>query len=320
MATRTKKQRRAQKRQQLQAAQRPAQRRKLTEGRSAWALATASVLLALATAVAIIYTATRGSDGNREEGPVAAALPDTPDYHSLLVAPTDARSLVLGTHNGLYRSPDGGRTWQEASLAGQDAMNLARATRDVVWAAGHDVLAKSADGGETWEDVLPNGLSSFDVHAFAVDPSDPRTLYAAIAGEGLFRSNDGGRSFGPISREVGPGVMALAVTPNGRILAGEMEAGLMVSADGGKTWKRTLEEGLMGLAVNPKDPRRILATGPGILLSRDGGTTWVESFGLGAGAGPVAWAPSDPKTAYVVGLDQVLYKTTNGGETWKAVT
>lgn len=113
--------------------------------------------------------------------------------------------------------------------------------------------------------------------------------------------------------------MALAILPDGRILAGEMQEGLMVSADVGETWKRTLDAGLMGLAVNPRDPRRILATGPGILLSRDGGKTWVEAFRLGAGAGPVGWAPSDPQTAYVVGFDQALYETTDGGETWNAV-
>jgi hypothetical protein len=317
MATRTKKQRRAQKRQQFELARAEAQR-KAVQRRRAWAAAAATMLLALG--VGIVYAATRGSEASSEASEAPAALPDTPDYHSLLVAPADASSLVLGTHHGLFRSADGGRTWEEASLAGQDAMNLARAKQGVVWAAGHNVLAKSEDGGQNWQDARPDGLPSLDVHGFAVDPRDPRTLYAAIAGQGLFRSNDGGLSFGPISREVGPGVMALAILPDGRILAGEMEQGLMVSADAGKTWKRTLDAGLMGLAVNPKDPRRILATGPGILLSRDGGKTWVQPFPLGAGAGPVAWAPSDPQTAYVVGLDQALYKTTDGGETWKAVT
>jgi photosystem II stability/assembly factor-like uncharacterized protein len=317
MATRTKKQRRAQKRQQFELARAEAQR-KAVQRRRAWAAAAATMLLALG--VGIVYAATRGSEASSEASEAPAALPDTPDYHSLLVAPADASSLVLGTHHGLFRSADGGRTWEEASLAGQDAMNLARAKQGVVWAAGHNVLAKSEDGGQNWQDARPDGLPSLDVHGFAVDPRDPRTLYAAIAGQGLFRSNDGGLSFGPISREVGPGVMALAILPDGRILAGEMEQGLMVSADAGRTWQRTLDAGLMGLAVNPKDPRRILATGPGILLSRDGGKTWVQPFPLGAGAGPVAWAPSDPQTAYVVGFDQALYKTTDGGETWKAVT
>jgi photosystem II stability/assembly factor-like uncharacterized protein len=317
MATRTKKKRLAQKRQQLEFARAEAQR-KAIQRRRAWAAAAATMLLALG--VGIVYVTTRGNEASSEVAQAPAALPDTPDYHSLLVTPSDASSLVLGTHNGLYRSTDGGRTWEQASLAGQDAMNLAPAQQGVVWAAGHNVLAKSEDGGQNWQDVRPDGLPGLDVHGFAVDPRDPRTLYAAIAGQGLFRSSDGGRSFGPISRKVGPGVMALAVTPDGRILAGEMQQGLMVSANDGKTWKRTLEAGLMGLAVNPKDPRRILATGPGILVSRNGGKTWVEAFPLGAGAGPVAWASSDPLTAYVVGLDQVLYKTTDGGETWKAVT
>jgi photosystem II stability/assembly factor-like uncharacterized protein len=317
MATRTKKKRLAQKRQQLELARAEAQR-KAIQRRRAWAAVAATLLLALG--VGVFYAATRGSEENSEASEAPAALPDTPDYHSLLVTPSDASSLVLGTHDGLYRSADGGRTWEQATLAGQDAMNLAHAKQGVVWAAGHDVLAKSKDGGQNWQDVQPEGLPSLDVHGFAVDPSDRRTLYAAIAGQGLFRSSDGGRSFGPISREVGPGVMALAVTPDGRILAGEMQGGLMVSADAGKTWKRTLDAGLMGLAVNPKDPRRILATGPGILLSRNGGRTWTEAFPVGAGAGPVAWAPSEPQTAYVVGFDQALYKTTDGGETWQAAT
>jgi photosystem II stability/assembly factor-like uncharacterized protein len=317
MTTVTKKQRRAQKREESARARAEAQR-KAVQRRRAWAVAAATALLALG--VGIVYVATSGSGASSEGGQSAAALPDTPDYHSLLVGPTDASSLALGTHDGLFQSTDGGRTWEKASLAGQDAMNLARAKQDVVWAAGHNVLARSEDGGQTWQDVRPDGLPGLDVHGFAVDPRDPRTLYAAVAGQGLFRSNDGGLRFGPVSREVGPGVMALAVTPDGRILAGEMEQGLMVSTDAGRTWKRTLDAGLMGLAVNPKTPRRILATGPGILLSRDGGKNWVEPFPLGAGAGPVAWAPSQPKTAYVVGFNQVLYKTTDGGETWKEVT
>jgi photosystem II stability/assembly factor-like uncharacterized protein len=317
MATRTKKKRLAQKRQQLELARAEAQR-KAIQRRRAWAAVAATLLLALG--LGIFYAATRGTEASSEASEAPAALPDTPDYHSLLVAPTDASSLVLGTHDGLYRSTDGGKTWEQASLAGQDAMNLAPAEQGVVWAAGHNVLAKSEDGGQNWQDVRPDGLPGLDVHGFAVDPRDARTLYAAVAGQGLFRSNDGGLRFGPVSRDVGPGVMALAVTPDGRILAGEMQRGLMVSADAGKTWKRTLDAGLMGLAVNPKDPRRVLATGPGILLSRTGGKTWSEAFPLGAGAGPVAWAPSEPQTAYVVGFDQALYKTTDGGQTWKAVT
>jgi photosystem II stability/assembly factor-like uncharacterized protein len=317
VATRTK---RPPKRRPVQAPKRRVERKAGLERWWPWiAGGVAAVAVAAIAATAIL------SDGGDAGQPVggggdaAAGLPNTPDYHSLLVAPSDPQTLVLGTHNGLYRSTDGGRTWSETSLAGQDAMNLARANEDVVWAAGHNVLAKSADGGETWEDVIPDGLPGLDVHGFAVDPRDAKTLWAAIAGQGLYRSNDGAASFSLVSREVGPGVMALAVTEDGRVLAGDMQQGLFVSGDNGKSWKVTLPAALMGLAVNPNEPERVVATGPGILLSRDGGRNWNEVLPLSEGAGPVAWAPSDPKTGYVVGFDKTLYKTTDSGETWTPV-
>jgi len=251
--------------------------------------------------------------------PPATGLPDTPDYHSLLVDPADPERLFLGTHVGLYESADGGRRWEFARLEGQDAMNLARAPGETVWTAGHNVLAKSTDGGEIWTDVRPDGLPSLDVHGFAVDPRDPQRLYAAMAGAGLYRSSDGGTSFELLSKDVGAGVMALAATPDGRILAGDMQQGLLVSEDEGKTWQRTLAAGLMGLALNPDDPDRILASGPGILLSTDGGASWRTVQEIPAGAGPVAWSPSNPEIAYAVGFDRLLYRTTDGGVTWNVV-
>jgi photosystem II stability/assembly factor-like uncharacterized protein len=71
--------------------------------------------------------------------------------------------------------------------------------------------------------------------------------------------------------------------------------------------------------VNPREPQRIVATGPGILLSTTGGRSWKLVLELEAGAGPVAWSPSNARVAYVVGLDRTLYKTTDGGATWRAV-
>jgi photosystem II stability/assembly factor-like uncharacterized protein len=281
-----------------------------------WPWAAGAAAFALVIVAAVVFTSGGGSN---EPGVTAAGLPNTPDYHSLLVAASNPEALTLGTHNGLYQSNDGGRTWQSTTLSGQDAMNLARASEAVVWTAGHNVLARSTDGGATWQDVRPAGLPGLDVHGFAIDPGDPETLYAAIAGQGLYRSEDGGGSFALVSREVGPGVMALAVLADGRILAGDMQRGLFVSSDRGVSWQVTLEAGLMGLAVNPQQPEVVLGTGPGILRSSDGGRTWERAMALEEGAGPVAWAPSDPQTAFVVGFDRTLYKTTDGGQSWQPV-
>ena len=172
-------------------------------------------------------------NANKPPAAPAQGLPHTPDYHSLMVSPANPQQILLGTHLGIYGSSDGGRVWHFQSLAGKDAMNLARPGGSTVWMAGHGVMARSTDGG--------------------------------------------------------------------------------------KSWTRVLNAQLIGLAINPNDPKRVLATGPGILLSTDGGKTWRQALKLDQGAGPVAWAPSDPKLAYVVGLDRTFYRSTDGGLTWQPV-
>ncbi len=201
-------------------------------------------------------------------------------------------------------------------------MNLARGRRSqTVWAAGHGMFAKSTDGGASWSNVTPKGLPSLDIHGFTVDPRDPRHLYAAVAGQGLFQSTDAGASFSLVSQTVGPAVMALAIAPDGRIFAGDMEQGLLVSRNAGASWTGVLGEGLVGLTINPKRPARIIATGSsGVSLSKDGGSTWRVVQTIPDGAGPVAWAPSRPQIAYAVGFDRVLYKSMNSGASWQPVS
>jgi photosystem II stability/assembly factor-like uncharacterized protein len=114
-------------------------------------------------------------------------------------------------------------------------------------------------------------------------------------------------------------VFGLAATADGRILAGDGARGLLESRDGGATWRELLPVAIAGLAVNPTDPKRILATGPGVYLSKDGGATWQRTLEAEDGAGPVAWSASAPRTAYVVGFDRTLRRTTDGGETWNLV-
>jgi photosystem II stability/assembly factor-like uncharacterized protein len=279
-------------------------------------LLAATGVVGIALAVALLSF--RGGSDTATKG-TSAGLPNTPDYHSLLVDPSDPRRLLLGTHVGLFVSGDGGRHWAFDGLSNDDAMNLARPPGQTIWLAGHNVFKKSSDGGKTWSDLRPAGLPSLDIHGFAVDPRHPKTLYAAVAGQGLYRSRNGGRSFSLASHQVGGNVMALAALPDGRILAGDTQQGLLESRDGGVSWKPRLRAQVMGIAVNPSDPKRLLATGAGIALSTDGGRNWRSVVNLPSGAGPVAWSASDPKLAYAVGLDRNLYRSVDLGATWQAV-
>jgi photosystem II stability/assembly factor-like uncharacterized protein len=251
--------------------------------------------------------------------PPVEGLPRTPDYHSLLVSRDYSRRILLGTQDGVFESADGGETWQQTTLAGEDAMTLEAAHGSLVWAAGHGVLAISDDGGDSWKAVRPEGLPTLDIHAFTIDPTDSRNVYAAVAGKGLYRSRDGGTTFSLVTAEVGGDFTLLDLGRDGVMLAGDTEAGLLLSSDGGEFWQPLEDRDLGGLALHPADPNVVLVGGSGLFLSEDGGRSFQRVLDVTPGAGPVAWSPNDVNVAYAVGLDRVLYRTLDGGETWEAV-
>ena len=298
----------------------PTTRKQQTGAPKRWqSLAVLAGAVVLVVGFGVVLSVIKRSD-SAGSGGVIRGLPRTPDYHSLLVSPTDPGRIVLGTHYGLFDSSDGGASWHRTDFGRRDAMNLARTrTQSVVWAAGHHVLAKSMDGGKTWQDVSPPGLPYLDVHGFGADPRNADTLYAAIAGDGLYRSTNGGDSFSLVTHEVGGDVFALAITRDGRILAGDTRRGLLSSSDGGRDWKTVFSSPVIGIAVNPKKPQRILASGQITQLSTDAGRHWKLVLALNKGTGPVAWSPSAPATAYLVGFNRTLYRSSDGGENWEPV-
>lgn len=122
------------------------------------------------------------------------------DHVHALAVTADGRALLLGTHSGLWRSGDGGRTWQPVALPGRhvpmDIMAVTPDPRDpaIIYVATHEAGAfKTTDGAKTWREIN-RGLGGPDVHGLAVDPRDPQKLHAAVRdqGGGIYRSVDGG--------------------------------------------------------------------------------------------------------------------------------
>jgi photosystem II stability/assembly factor-like uncharacterized protein len=87
----------------------------------------------------------------------------------------------------------------------------------VAYAGTAQGVSRSSDGGKTWRHA---GLTGVQVHALAVAPADPRTIYAGSwRGAGVYRSTDGGRTWKPFSAGLpAGGVAALTFSADGRQL------------------------------------------------------------------------------------------------------
>ncbi|HEY2918542.1 MAG TPA: YCF48-related protein [Candidatus Binatia bacterium] len=117
-----------------------------------------------------------------------------------LALDANGQSLFLGTHRGLFRSEDGGRSWQQVPVSAKhshlDVMTVTPDPREpkTIFVGTHEAgVFKSSDGGTTWRQVNM-GIGGSDVHGLAIDPNTPAKLHAAVRekGEGIYRTTDGG--------------------------------------------------------------------------------------------------------------------------------
>lgn len=257
--------------------------------------------------------------------PTAITTLTTPDFHSLAFHPTDPDVVFFGHHNGIMRSADGGRTWTDVvAQRGFDAMSLAThgAVQKRLYLAGHLILQRSDDGGATWR-AIGHDLPSGDIHAMAVSRRDPDRLYAFVVGQGLFRSNDGGNRWIPLSQDVPPDVMSLAVAGSGTetLYAGSMRNGLLVSRDGGKTWEAVpgLRDQVLSLAADPSRDSTVYAGRADGLFKTTDGRSWTRLTYPRRTVVAVTVSPSRPQVVLAVGVDGargLVYRSEDGGASW----
>lgn len=134
---------------------------------------------------------------------------------------------------GLFKSTDGGATWDATGLSVRYVIALAidPATPATLYAAGEfQGVFKSTDSGATWS---PTGLrdeaSSPGVHRLVIDPGTPSTLYA-LSSRGVFRSVDAGATWGTVDEGLPIGVTALASgIVEGNLLADNHELATLVT-------------------------------------------------------------------------------------------
>lgn len=229
-----------------------------------------------------------------------------------------------GTGGGVWRTQDGGRTWENISdgfFGGSiGAIEVAPSDHNVIYAGGGECTVrgnvsygsgmwKSEDAGRTWKSAgLPE---SRHIPRVRIHPHNPDIVYAAVLGD-LFKSS--------------------------------RERGVYRSTNGGKSWEKVLfvnpDAGAVDLAMDPSNPRILYASfwrvrrtpydfssggsGSGIWKSTDSGDTWTEitaneglpkdTIGIvGLAVSPVK---SDRVFAIVESQSGGVFRSDDAGKTW----
>jgi photosystem II stability/assembly factor-like uncharacterized protein len=209
---------------------------------------------------------------------------------------------------GVYRSRDGGATWQKVLFKNDDvgAIDLAfdPTNSQIVYATLWNVrrppwfiyapangpgsgIFKSVDGGTTWKEIsdgIPvDGRGHIGV---ALSPANHNRVYAAVDAKegGIFRSDDAGTTWTRLSADKrvwdrGWYFEKVSVDPKNADIVYVMNTSVYRSTDAGKTW--TAIKGAPGgddyhqLWINPDDPKRmVLGSDQGGIVTVDGAATW----------------------------------------------
>jgi photosystem II stability/assembly factor-like uncharacterized protein len=274
-------------------------------------------------------------------------------------------------NGGVFKTTDFGRTWtpifDDQPTGSVGAIAVAISDPNIIYVGSGeglhrpdlsigDGIYKSTDAGKTWTHLgLRDGQQ---IAQLAVDPRNPDRVFVAVAGHpygpneerGIFRSNDGGKTFEKVLyKDENTGAADVQIDPaNPQIVYAALwesregpwenatfnggNGGIFKSVDGGTTWTQ-LRNGLpdaiiqANIAVAASSPKTLFAAvqaakGSNLFRSDDGGETWTKATddkrpasGIGGGDLPnVRIDPRDPNVIYSASV--VCWKSTDGGKTW----
>ncbi len=267
--------------------------------------------------------------------PVNNGLTDL-DVRVVAVDPVTTTTLYAGGPTGLFKSVDGGVSWNMTGLE--------MAPRNA---------ADTAAAFQRFSDLPPQFMATSLVGHLAIDSRNPDTLYAATNSthsawygqRRLFKSTDGGETWTDSASPPGNGVYnvnLLTLAPNrpGTLYLGTFDfmdgwAPIARTTDGAATWSYLSFPSVNVLAMDPLDSRTLYAgtvgfsddlTGfpNGVLKTRDGGETWVSTGLTGLGITALTLDSENPRTLYAATRDYGwksagLFKTVDGGESWTAI-
>lgn len=211
-------------------------------------------------------------------------------------------------------------------------------------------LYKSTDGGKTFEKILFISVDAGCADV-AIDPLHPDTVYASTwefrrkpyafnsggNGSGMWKSTDGGKTWKELQKGLPTkpfGRIAFAVAPSAPqnlvAIVEANETGLYISADGGENWKKQSATFnvvsrpfyFATIVIDPKDPKRVYRPALSFSYSSDGGYSFADASNEGG------WVHSDHHALWInpnntnqlyLGTDGGVYISLDRGATWNFV-
>jgi photosystem II stability/assembly factor-like uncharacterized protein len=295
---------------------------------------------------------------------VAGTLLVHPIAHAQRGGPGASVSEAAGPFGALrWRSLGplrGGRSTAVASSAQRPLEYYFGATGGGLW--------KSTDGGVTWQPVTDKQITSSSVGAVAVAPSNPDVVYIGTGeseirgniapGDGVYKSTDGGKTWTHVGLRDAQNISKIRVHPTnpdiafvaafGHHAAPNEERGIFRTTDGGKTWQKVLyrdaKTGGIEIVFDPNNPNVLYASlweafrntymmssggpGSGLFKTTDGGDHWTEisrnpgmpKGTLGKIGFDVSRADSNRVYAQIEAQDGGTFLSDDAGATWKKVS
>jgi hypothetical protein len=248
-------------------------------------------------------------------------VPDWPEERPLFALASSGGQVLAASLDGVWRGMADGSGWKQA-LQVEHGINLLASADNQAWAGHvSGALWRSEDGGASWQS-LPAAFQGQALVALAVSPhyETDRTLLAASALPQrqeltFWRSQDGGHNWAAWFKEH-TRWYAIQLAPSGEQAAeSSFGFGLTVLTQSSQGLRRaeiaSPEAPVMALLAVPGSPARIAATGQSLLASLDGREWQPISSGLpeGAAVGALALSPDFAR-------DRLVFALTTAGELW----
>lgn len=216
--------------------------------------------------------------------------------YKLMMHPTNNQILFAVTTDGIYKTINGGSSWQLKINAGsfQD-MEFKPGDPNTIYAASWGSIYLSYDNGDSFSRVSSGLPSTSSRAALGVTPANPNYVYINFAdGTGVYRSTDSGLNFSLRSQ---------------------------INMTGNQGWYN------LAIAVSPTNAEEVHGGGIDCYKSIDGGATWNStSYWVKTSAGPGNYTHADIHALDFVGStlycgsDGGVFKSTNNAEDWVEIS